>query len=159
MREKRTLIICASYHHESTMKIGRKIAEILNADIMNPKDFQIETIDNYDLIGFGSGIYNGKHHSDLLKKVEQITQQNGKKTFVFSTSTVPLKITHEPMNTLLMQKGFEIIGQFFCRGFMTYSFTKYFFGGLNKGRPNSKDLLEAEKFAREIHRVVYHEIA
>ena len=42
-----------------------------------------------------------------------------------------------------------IIDEFGCRGFNTNSFLK-FFGGLNKGRPNAEDLMNAEEFARNV---------
>jgi len=35
---------------------------------------------------------------------------------------------------------------------MNYSFSKYFFGGLNKKRPNAKDLNKAKNFAINIKR-------
>jgi hypothetical protein len=38
---------------------------------------------------------------------------------------------------------------------MNYGFIKYFFGGLNKNRPNENDLLRAEKFAAKIKDKLY----
>ena len=49
----------------------------------------------------------------------------------------------------LLKKGFDIIGEFRCRGFADYGFLKIF-GGTNKGRPNGKDLQEAKDFARKL---------
>ena len=150
MKEKNTLIICASFHHKNTMNISKRIAEILNAKIIEPKDFQEKMLSNYGLIGFGSGIYNGKHHNSILDLVSSINEQKGKNAFVFSTSTVPLKSLHKSINEILFDKGFEIIGQFCCKGFMDYRFTKYIFGGLNKGRPNERDYKNATNFAIKI---------
>lgn len=147
MDEKNTLIICASYHHNNTMKISQKMAEVLDATIIEPKDFDEKMLLGYDLIGFGSGIYNRKHHQSLLKLVNDLNMQKDKKAFVFSTSTVKIKNMHDPLNKLLTEKGFTIIGQFRCKGFMSYGFTKHIFGGLNKGRPNERDLLEVKNFA------------
>ncbi len=150
VKKEETLIICASYHHMNTMHICKKIAKILNAKIIEPKDFKEELLSSYELIGFGSGIYNGKHHSSLLDLANSLNKQKNIKAFVFSTATIPVKSMHNAINQILINKGFEIIGQFSCKGFMTYGFTKYIFGGLNKGRPNEKDFANAINFATNI---------
>ncbi|MEI7649718.1 MAG: hypothetical protein WCJ47_08445 [Methanomicrobiales archaeon] len=48
-----------------------------------------------------------------------------------------------------MSKGYTVIGEFGCAGWNTNSFLKYF-GGLNKGKPDAKDLMNAEAFARDM---------
>lgn len=58
---------------------------------------------------------------------------------------------HKPLKSKLVGAGFDIVDEFICRGFMNYSFLKLFFGGINKNRPNQKDLEEAEKFARNLN--------
>lgn len=150
MSNNTTLIICASVHHKNTIKVANVIGEVLNADVIAPKDFDVDSIARYDLIGFSSGIYNGRHHKSILDLVSNINKQNNKKAFIFSTSTIPLEVTHKALNEMLLEKGFDIIGHFCCRGFMDYSFTKHLFGGLNKGRPNIKDLERAREFAMKI---------
>jgi hypothetical protein len=42
-----------------------------------------------------------------------------------------------------------ILDEFNCAGFNTNSFLKYF-GGMNKGRPNTEDLQNAREFAQKI---------
>jgi len=56
---------------------------------------------------------------------------------------------HKDLRKSLSEKGFNIIGEFCCKGFMDYGFTKYL-GGLNKGRPNDQDLKKAQEFAEMI---------
>ncbi|TRO45748.1 flavodoxin, partial [Candidatus Bathyarchaeota archaeon] len=41
------------------------------------------------------------------------------------------------------------VDEFQCKGFNTNSFLR-FFGGMNKGRPDEKDLKNAEEFAQKI---------
>jgi flavodoxin len=50
----------------------------------------------------------------------------------------------------LLKKGFDVIGEFNCLGFDTAGPLKAI-GGLNKNRPNEKDLKKAQDFAREIN--------
>ena len=46
-------------------------------------------------------------------------------------------------------KGYRIVDEFQCKGFNTNSFMR-FFGGMNKGRPNAKDLKNAEECAQKL---------
>ena len=61
------LIIVYSYHHGNTDKIARIMAEILNAPIKKPNEVDIKELKEYELIGFGSGIYSEKHHEEIFK--------------------------------------------------------------------------------------------
>lgn len=150
MQHKKTLIVCQSIHHGNTIKIAKVIADELNADIKKPSEVKLDEFDKYDIIGFGSGIYNGRHHVSIFKLLREINLQNNKKSFIFSTATIPYKKMHEQLRKELVSKGFSIIDEFICRGFIDYSFIKYFFGGLNKSRPNKKDFEKAQEFAIKI---------
>lgn len=144
------LLICKSVHHGNTLKVARKMADVLGADIKDPKDVILDDIDAYSLIGFGSGIYNRKPHQDLTDLIDKIEYQQHRSAFIFSTATIPWPPTLQPLRDKLKQKGFTIIGEFSCKGFIDEGFVKYIFGGLNKGRPNEKDLNKATRFAQYI---------
>jgi len=147
------LLICISIHHGNTEKIAKEMAGILNAELLKPNEIGVNTFSKYDLIGFGSGIYFFKHHRALLNLADKLSYLN-KKVFVFSTRGIgPVWFYHRPLKKKLLEKGFDIVGEFSCRGFDTCLFDKYisllrFIGGLNKGRPNEKDLEKARNFAR-----------
>ena len=151
-----TLIIYNSIHHGNTEKIARAIAKILDAKLAKPNDININDLIGYDLIGFGSGIYFFKHHKSLFNLVDGLPRVKNKKTFAFSTRGIgPVWFYHRPLKKKLKEKGFNIMGEFSCKGFDTYLFDKYipllkFSGGLNKGRPSEKDLKKAEKFAKNL---------
>ncbi len=148
--DKKVLIICTSYHHKNTLKIANVLSQEMNAVVIEPKDFHKKMLFEYDIIGFGSGIYKGKHHKRLLELVNNFEIQNHKKAFVFSTSTSGLKSVHKNMNDMLIGKGFDIVDEFSCKGFINYSFAKLLLGGINKGRPNKSDCEEAKVFARNL---------
>lgn len=148
--DKKVLIIYQSIHHGNTAKIAKVIAEQLGADLKKPSEINPIDIDEYDLIGFGSGIYNRKHHISIFDFVQRINPQNNKKAFIFSTASISYKKElHKSLRQELLSKGFCIIDEFICRGFMDYSFIK-FFGGINKNRPNNEDLENAKRFAIKI---------
>lgn len=48
------------------------MAEAIGAKLVKVADIQPEEISGYDLLGFGSGIYGGKHHKTLIELVENM---------------------------------------------------------------------------------------
>lgn len=140
----KVLIIYHSEHHGNTKKIAKAMAEKINADILKATDVNLNKFEEYDIAGFGSGVYNGKLHKELSEILSKLSQQNDKKAFIFSTtgSKTYSSIAHERFRPMLEEKGFEIIGEFSCPGFDT-ALTKE---GINKGRPNKQDIKEAEDF-------------
>ena len=147
----KALIIYISVHHSNTEKVAKVMANILDAALLQVKQADVNMLEQYDLIGFGSGIYFGKHHDSLLDFVETLPMVRNKKAFIFSTSGLrKIRFFHDfdkPLKERLQRKGFDIIGEFSCRGLDTYRATKLV-GGINRGRPNVKDLKQAEDFAR-----------
>ena len=142
------LIIVYSYHHGNTDKIARAMAEVLNGSIKKPSEVDIKELKEYELIGFGSGIYSEKNHEEILKLVDKLLIEKSKKAFIFSTSSNigPFEKSHLIIKDKLKAKGYIIVGEFSCAGYNTNSFLKIF-GGLNKNRPNEEDLKRAKTFA------------
>ena len=148
-----SLLILLSYHHKNTEKIANIFAKVLDAPIKTPEQVTPEELQEYSLIGFGSGIYGEKHHKVLLDLADKLPQVTDRKAFIFSTSTnlEPLSKTHSPLREKLQSKGYIIVDEFTCSGFNTNSLLKLF-GGINKGRPNAEDLKHAEEFAQNLQR-------
>jgi flavodoxin len=146
----KALIIYISVHHGNTEKVAKVMANALDAALLEVKQANASMVGQYDLIGFGSGIYFGKHHESLLDFVDKLPVLRNKKAFIFSTSGLrKIPFVHnfdKPLRKKLQRKGFDIIGEFSCRGLDTYRATKLV-GGVNKGRPNVEDLKQAEDFA------------
>ncbi len=153
----RSLVVVFSYHHGNTGKIANAVAHVLGAEVKTPRQVKPEEIAEYDLIGFGSGIYSAQHHESLLDLADRLPQVTGKKAFIFSTYGAPavaaggdfVKNNHSRLREKLTAKGYAVLGEFGCAGWNTNSFLKYF-GGLNRGRPNAEDLERAEEFARDL---------
>ena len=145
----KSLLILYSYHHNNTQKIANVFTQVLKAQIKTPKQINLQELQNYNLIGFGSGIYGAKHHKSLLNLADKLPQVINKKAFIFSTSALTGKDKiaddHSSLKEKLQSKGYIIIDEFQCKGFNTNSFLK-FFGGMNKGRPNTEDLKNAKEF-------------
>jgi flavodoxin len=149
----KALIIYISVHHGNTEKVAKTMANILDAALLEVEQADASMLEQYDLIGFGSGIYFGKHHESLLDFVDKLPMLRNKKVFIFSTSGLrKIRFFHnfdKPLKERLQRKGFDIIGEFSCRGLDTYRATKLV-GGINRGRPTAQDLKQAENFARSL---------
>ncbi len=151
----RSLLVLFSYHHKNTEKIANVFAKVLDAPIRKPHRVDPEELQEYDLVGFGSGIYDDQHHHTLLRLADQLPQVGNKSAFLFSTCGAPMETAeyadkaHSPLREKLQAKGYVIVGEFNCPGFNTNSFLRLF-GGINKGRPNAEDLKRAEEFAHEL---------
>lgn len=144
----KTLIIYKSIHLGSTKKIAEKLAQTFNSDIKEPNAVDLSNIHKYDLIGFGSGIYDSNFHQSILGLVDKLNLKD-KRVFIFSTSGVIYERCHSLMKQKLMEKNAVIVDEFFCKGLNKNSFLKYF-GGMNKGRPNESDFERAEVFANKL---------
>ena len=139
------LIIYKSYHRMNTEKVARAMAGAVNATVVSVKDARPEDLAGYDLIGFGSGIYAGKPHKSIFTFIEKMPPMN-KKAFIFSTSGEPKDQYHQLLREKLTAKGYQIVGEFQCRGqsgFFGFVFT-------NKGHPDEKDLQDAQTFAKSL---------
>ena len=157
----KSLVVVFSYHHKNTEKIAHVIAKVLDAPVKTPQQVNPDELQEYSLIGFGSGIYSAQNHKSLLDLADKLPRVTNRKAFIFSTCGVPAIVydgegfrefvlkNHSLLREKLESKGYTILDEFGCRGFNTNSFLK-FFGGLNKGRPNAEDLRNAEEFARNV---------
>jgi len=141
----KVLIVYNSVHHGNTEKIAKVIVDELKAKMVKPTEEEVNKLSEYDLIGFGSGIYMGKHHESILQLVEKLPAVKDKKAFVFCTSG-SLKNYNKPLKENLTAKGFQVVGEFSCKGFDTYGPFKLI-GGINRGRPNEEDRRKAQEFA------------
>ena len=153
----KSLLVLYSYHHNNTEKIANVFAKVLDAQIKTPQQINPEELQEYNLIGFGSGIYDAKHHKFLLDLADKLPQVTNRKAFLFSTSAMlgerKVAEDHSTLREKLQSKGYMIVDEFACKGFNTNSFLRYV-GGLNKGRPNAEDLKHAEEFAQNLKQIL-----
>lgn len=86
----------------------------------------------------------------LLKLADSLPRIKGKKIFIFSTAGVNIPWhNHRALRKKLKEKGFEIVGEFSCRGWDTNGWLAKI-GGINRGHPSEKDIKKARRFAEKI---------
>ncbi len=150
MSGPRCLIIVKSVHHQNTAKVAHEIAGVLGAECASPVECPYSRLAGYDLLGIGSGVYYGRPHEELLQWVRGLPDVYARvlPVFIFTTSGLPFLATfwHRPLKQALATKGYEITGEFACRGFDTWG-PLWLTGGLNWRHPNELDLRRAREFA------------
>lgn len=146
----KSLIVYCSDYKGNTEKVAKVFARKINADLINLKNSSDIKIDNYDLIGFGSGVYKESLSPKLLNLAKKLNLK-GKKIFVFSTSGVGFKFYNRQLIKLLVSKGATCKGSFACKGSFIgrdFSNNKLFevVGKFSESHPNDNDFRKAEKF-------------
>lgn len=150
----KSLIIYCSEYKKNTARIAQIFAGKIGSELINLRDINEIDIDNYDLIGFGSGVYKETMSPKLFQLVDKLSLK-GKNVFVFSTSGVGMRFYNKKLITLLESKGAIVKGSFACKGSFTskdFSNKKIFalMDRLSQGHPNDKDFREAEQFMDKI---------
>lgn len=150
----KSLVIYSSAYKGNTEKIATVFAKKINADLFDIKHANDINMDQYDLIGFGSGVYKESMAPQLLNYVESLNIE-GKDVFAFSTSGMGSVIYNKKLIKLLKAKGANCKGSFACKGsFVSRDFSKVkIFELISKfaqGHPNDKDISNAEKFIKKV---------
>lgn len=150
MAAGRVLIICHSSHHGNTRRVADAMAMELGASILTPEKVHIEQFEEYDLVGWGSGIYFSRHATSLIQLAKNLPQRP-RNTFIFSTAGLPFLRSwfHSSLRRELQSRGCKVLGEFSCAGWDTVGPLAWF-GGIERKHPNEKDLQRARAFARSL---------
>ncbi|MBI5336468.1 MAG: flavodoxin family protein [Mycolicibacterium rufum] len=154
----KSLIICASVSNGNTRRVADSMAEVLGADVVTPEAVDVDSLGQYDLIGFGSGVYFMAVHPRLWNLVRRlpVDDTGNRRAFTFFTSgarRMRLLDYGGPLGRKLAAKGFDVLDSFWCLGCDTVGPLKLL-GGVNKGRPNETDLEQAAEFTERLRRRV-----
>ncbi len=152
----KSLIVCVSTSHGNTRRVADRMAEVLDAEVVEPESVDPEKLREYDLVGFGSGIYYMAVHARLRDFIRRLPCVDDIRAFTFFTSgarEIPLLDYNKPVRNQLASKGFQVLDSFSCRGFDTVG-PFGFIGGINKGRPDGHDLDRAAAFAARLRKRV-----
>lgn len=152
----KTAIIYTSYHRKNTVKLADTFTAAFDADVF-PLLTNAATPDTaeYDLLGIGSGVYKWKFHEKLLLWISNLPEGEGRPVFLFSTSAFNNAKFHDEPKKLLEDKGYEVIGDFHCKG-SSHFLPAFLLGGMAKDRPNASDLEAANRFADRIRQRMEH---
>lgn len=143
------LIVVKSKHQDNTMKIAEAMSEIAPVTVTESENAKLYNFGEYDIVGFGSGIYFGKHDKEIFNLVESVCDKLTY-TFVFSTSGTKSFIkNNSALVKLLESKNKTVLGSFGCIGLDKF-FIFSMLGGINKGHPDMEDFEAAQAFILDV---------
>ena len=148
----KTAIVYYSKHHGNTKKLLDSIKnafteEVTLFDVAQAPSVNLE---EYDLIGFASGIYYSKFEKRVLEFAKSHTPQ-GKKIFFLYTCGAEKAGYTKAIREALSDANPTILGEFGCLGLDTFGPFKLI-GGIAKGHPNSEDLQSAVSFYNRLQK-------
>lgn len=150
---KKIAIVYASYHHGNTKKVLDSLKANLSLDLeVNLYDVlnsKYPILEDYETVGFASGIYAFGVHRKLQNYVSDLQLEDSKKSFlIYTCGSEKLSLPSGFLNSL-KSKGFEVLGSEFCLGYDTFGPLKLV-GGVNKNRPNEADFKKIIDFVEKI---------
>lgn len=138
-------IVYHSQHHGNTKKLLDAIAAAHPVDLIAAASAQAADLSGYQVVGFASGIYMSKFHRSILDVIEKQKDCSGKKAFLLFTSGANKDSFAQPVASALAAKGFQVLGEYHCKGFDTFGPFKLV-GGIAKGHPTAEEVQQAVKF-------------
>ena len=143
----RKAIVYASVHHGNTEKLVKRIAEECQVDLIDAIKQMNVDLNDYDIIGFSSGIYYSKFHKSILKFIEKNLADDKK---VFLICTYGGSANFKSIEQILNKKHASVVGKFGCKGYDTFGPFKLV-GGIAKGHPDEEDMKNAVDFVKRLH--------
>mgnify|MGYP000290346808 FL=1 len=149
----KTVIFYYSLPHGNSLKVLEAIAQQGDVDLIDVNTRQSVRLEEYDCIGFASGIYGFEVHKAVVNFARQYLPQGKPVFFVYTYGGAKGSAAKSIMH-IAAERGCPILGQFGCRGYDTFGPFKII-GGIAKGHPNARDLENARSFYRDLQET-YH---
>lgn len=140
----KTAICYYSKHHGNTKKLLDAIAQDAEVTLIDVTENPNADLEEFDRIGFASGIYYSKFHKTLLKFAQEHLPE-GREVFFLYTYGAEKKGYTDAIRDAVSGKKAKILGQYGCFGFNTFGPFKLI-GGIAKGHPDDADLQGAKEF-------------
>ena len=141
----KTAIVYYSEHHGNTKKLLDAICEAdSDVTLIHVTEKQEVSLDEYDRIGFASGIYYSKY-ADQVLDFAKANLPAEKTVFFIATCGAPRKNYFGSIRRVAEEKQCEILGEHLCLGFDTFGPFKLV-GGIQKGHPTESEIRDAVAF-------------
>ena len=145
----KTAICYYSRHHGNTLKVLEAMARGNDIDLIDVTARTAVHLEEYDCIGFASGIYYSKFQKSVLDFAGQYLPEGKDVFFVYTCGSMGKGYTKAIAEAAA--KKAHILGEYGCRGFDTFGPFKLV-GGIAKGHPDADDLQKAKDFYQSICR-------
>ncbi|MCI7474346.1 MAG: flavodoxin [Clostridiales bacterium] len=144
----KTAICYYSRHHGNTLKVLKAMVGEGDVDLIDVTAHQTVQLEEYDCVGFASGIYGFEFQKAVAEFARQHLPQ-GKPVFFVYTYGGAKGGGAKAVAEIAQEKNCQVLGEFSCKGYDTFGPFKLV-GGIAKGRPNHQDLQNARSFFRQI---------
>ena len=139
----KSVIVYASCHHGNTEKLVRHLADRYGIVLVDAQARNILELEEYDLIGFASGIDFGKFYPPVTALAQKLSA--GKHVYALYTCARDQARYGAEIEEIARQTGCRYLGKYGCKGYNTYGPWKII-GGMNKAHPDARELEEACDF-------------
>lgn len=146
----KTAICYYSRHHGNTLKVLEAMAQGNDINLIDVTARTAVHLEEYDCIGFASGIYYSKFQKSVLDFAGQYLPEGKDVFFVYTCGSMGKGYTKAIAEAAAAKKA-HILGEYGCRGFDTFGPFKLV-GGIAKGHPDADDLQKAKDFYQSICR-------
>ena len=141
----KTAIVYYSKHHGNTKKLVDAIASKFEVTLIDAAENTTIDLDDFDCIGFASGIYFSSFAKQVLSLAEKNLPEN-KEVFFISTCGVKSPVVYlNAIRKIAKAKNCHELGTYLCLGFDTFGPFNVI-GGIAKGHPDEKEIADAVKF-------------
>ena len=144
----KTVICCYSRHHGNTRKVAEAMALEGGVDLIDVTTRQMVRLEEYDCVGFASGIYGFEFHRAVTAFARQYLPE-GKPVFFVCTYGGLRGAGAKELEKLARERGCPVLGTFGCKGYDTFGPFRLV-GGIAKGHPDEQDLKNARGFFRDM---------
>ena len=141
---KKAILIYASKHHGNTYKLAKAISEKYEIAMIDATKESIVDLQEYEVIGFASGIDFGKFYEEI----ENFAEANlpiKKEVFFLYTCAMERKGFTNSIKEISLKKDAIILGEYGCKGYNTYG-PWQLIGGMNKNHPTEAEIAEVVNF-------------
>ena len=141
---KKAILIYASKHHGNTYKLAKAISEKYEIAMIDATKESIVDLQEYEVIGFASGIDFGKFYEEI----ENFAEANlpiKKEVFFLYTCAMKRKGFTNSIKEITLKKDAIILGEYGCKGYNTYG-PWQLIGGMNKNHPTEAEIVEVVNF-------------
>ena len=144
----RILVILNSTHRQNTLKIAEAMSEAAPLTIIDVAEAERYNVRDYDIVGYGSGIYAGKFGKKILKHIDK-NLEDLKNVFIFSTIGTGNEKYNEKLVAYLNENCKNVLGSFTCKGLCKW-FIFALVGGISKNHPDIEDFEAAQNFIEQV---------
>ena len=143
----RSMIVYASRHHGNTKRLVEYLAARYDITLVDAQEISEIDTEEYDLIGFASGMDFGKFYPSVTELAE--TMAPGKYVYALYTCARDQARYGSEIEEIAALTGCTYLGKYGCRGYNTYGPWKLI-GGINKNHPSEDEIKGAVQFFEAI---------